>query len=77
MIAEQAATSTSRAASFAFHLALEHEMEIMQGPPPGQSAWFLPLTGGDGLGVKRLEDRLRGLSASIARQLASPAWAPA
>jgi hypothetical protein len=63
--------------SFAFHLALEHEMEIMRRPPPGQTAWFLPLTGGDGLGVKRLEDRLKGLGASIARELASTTWAPA
>jgi hypothetical protein len=63
--------------SFALHLALEHEMEIMRRPPPGQTAWFLPLTGGDGRGVKRLENRLKGLSASIARELASPTWTPA
>jgi hypothetical protein len=76
VIAEHAATSAARAISFAFHLALEHEMEIMRRPPRGQTAWFLPLTGGDGLGVKRLEDRLKNLSASIARELGSPTWTP-
>jgi hypothetical protein len=63
--------------SFAFHLALEHEMEIMRWPPAGQSRWFLPLTGGDGLGVKRLENRLKDLSVSMTRELGSPTWTPA
>jgi hypothetical protein len=77
VIAEQDPNGVARAMSFAFHLALEHEMEIMRRPPPGQTAWFLPLTGGDGLGVKRLEDRLKGLSASIFRELALSTWTPA
>ena len=73
-VGEHAAAATSRAVSFALHAALEHEMELAHGPPPGQRPWFLPLTTGQRL--QQLAERLQ-LSAAIAREHVSPAWKPA
>jgi hypothetical protein len=72
-IADKAAPRTSRAVSFAFKLALEHEMA--HGPLPGQTPWLPPLTSGKAL--EQLSERLRDLSAAIVRAHLSPAWVAA
>lgn len=69
-IADKAAPRTSLAVSFAFELALEHEM--MHGAPPGQTAWLRPLTSGNAL--TQLSERLQRLTAAIARAHLSPTW---
>jgi hypothetical protein len=69
-IADKAAPRTSQAVSFAFDLALEHEME--HGPPPGQTAWLLPLMSGNA--IEQLSDRLEDLTAAIVRAHLSRGW---
>jgi hypothetical protein len=69
-IGDKAAPRTSLAMSFAFDLALEHEM--LHGPPPGQTPWLLPLTSGNAL--QQLNERLQDLTAAIVRAHLSPTW---
>jgi len=69
-IAAKAAPRTARAVSFAFELALEHEM--VHGPPAGQTPWLLPLTRGHAL--NQLSERLQGLTSALVRAHLSPAW---
>lgn len=69
-IADKAAPQTALAVSFAFRLALEHEME--HGPPPGQSPWLTTMMSGEAL--RQLSDRLQDLTTALLRSHLSPTW---
>ena len=69
-IADKAAPQTALAVSFAFRLALEHEME--HGPPAGQSPWLATMMNGEAL--RQLSDRLQELTTALLRSHLSPTW---